>query len=194
VFTGVMSKNWEWTHNNLCSQFLGVLHGLNTTSKKDNKEYTHIDIGFLHFKVTKAMFAAAQIGDLAYVKKMAGVIVTLNSWRTLVEHVLRRLLSLMSAQRAKQKRIGNLVANTSDFNEARARNEMDMAKTRDNMASLPSFVRMLHFGYSAIGIEPQDECARIESRVMDLSAFVGERADGYWAQTASVAAPPAPSS
>jgi len=47
---------------------------------------------------------------------------------------------------------------------------------------------MIHLGYSSAGVEPEDENARIEARIVDLGALIGERPEGFWAQPVSAAA------
>jgi hypothetical protein len=61
------------------------------------------------------------------------------------------------------------------------------------MPPMPPLLRMVHYGYSAAGAVPEDENAHIEARVVDFSAFVGERPDSFWAQEGAAPAPaPAP--
>ena len=191
VFTiGSNTANWEKAYVDVGNKFLNVLHGLQNTSKKENSLFTHIDIGFLSQKAWGATFLATSVGDLAHAKKMAGVLTTLNAWRALVEHVLlRRLPSLKAAMRTKAGNIGNLRSTDPAYAAAVAKNLEEMAKARDSMPPLPNLLRMVHYGYSSSGCE--DESARIEARVVDFNAFVGERPAGFWAQPGRLGAPAA---
>ena len=127
--------------------------------------------------------------------KLAGVLTTLNSIGALIDHVLvRRMPSLLQALRLKSKRIGTLKHHNPLYAPAVAANLEEMAKMRDNMPPLPTWLRMVHYGYMDCP-EPADDNARIEARVLDFSAFVGERSVGYWAQEGALpVAPLAPSS
>ena len=194
--TGNVPPRWEEALKQKEEKFCAVLYGLKNDGTGENKLFPNMDVGFLTFKVTGFMMTAAHNGDLEHCKKMAGVLVILEQWRAFIQHVLgRRMLSFFQAMRSKSKRLERLQQHTPQYHEAVQSNLQAMAAARDNMPPLALMPRMIHMGYSAAGREPDDESMRIESRVVDFAAFVGERPDGFWARDGASAArvPAAPS-
>jgi hypothetical protein len=124
---------------------------------------------------------------------MAGVLVTLDSWRALVDHVLcRRMPALVQALRLKERMMttsGGMLKKDQDFEDAKALCSPELAKLRDYMPQMPPLLRMVHYGYSPVGAVPEDENMRIEERVTDFNAFVGDRPESFWAQEGAAAAP-----
>ena len=195
--TGNVPGQWEEALKQREEKFNAVLHGLRNDAQGENRLFPTMDLGFLSQRVTGAMIQAAHNGDMVHCKKMAGVLVTLDHWRAFILHVLgRRMLSLLQALRSKSKRLERLQHHTPAYQDAVQKNLEAMAAARDNMPPLALLPRMIHMGYSAAGCEPDDESLRIEARVVDFAAFVGERPDGFWARDGASAAraPVAPSS
>ena len=187
--TGSVPRSWEVAYKARLTKFTNVLHDLPNSAKGETKLYPQINVGTVSGKVTAFMAEAAANGDREHCVKMAGVLATLNSWRAFVEHVIgRRMLSLLQAQRSKAKRIGTLQHQSAEYKAAVEKNLEEMATARDRMPPLPPLLRMIHMGYSSAGVEPEDENARIASRVADLSALIGERPEGFWARPAGAAA------
>ncbi len=187
--TGSLPQLWEQAYKDKVTKFTDVLHNLPNSAAGQTKLYPQMNLGVLIGKVTAFMIEAAGNGDKAHCLKMAGTLTTLNSWRVFVDHVLgRRFLSILQALRSKAMRIGRLQHQTAEYKAAVDKNLEEMATARDNMPPLPPLPRMIHMGYSSAGVEPEDENARIEARVVDLGALIGERSEGFWARPASAAA------
>ena len=181
--TGNVPPGWEEAVKQKEEKFSAVLYGLKNNAPGENQLFPNMDLGFLSFKVTSAMIEAARNGDLEHSKKMAGCLVTLDHWRAFIHHVLgRRMLSVLQALRSKHKRLERLQHHTPAYQDAVQHNLEAMAAARDNMPPLAPLPRMIHLGYSTAGREPDDESLRIEARVVDFAAFVGERPDGFWAR------------